>query len=77
MLKNIQLVEPLFTKYALDDNFDIELCKIFRVSSNIKYLSPIYAYVHGFKLSIVEGEVDLQILMKEIKIVIIGFRALI
>ena len=53
--------------YIMPDNFDIELCKIFRVSSNIKYLSPIYAYVHGFKLSIVEGEVDLQILMKEIK----------
>ena len=53
--------------YVMPNNFDIELCKIFRVSSNIKYLSPIYAYVHGFKLSIVEGEVDLQILMKEIK----------
>ena len=23
LLKNVQLVEPLFTKYALDDNFDI------------------------------------------------------
>lgn len=53
--------------YVMPDSFDIKLCKIFRVSSIIKYLSPIYAYVHGFKLSIVEGEVDLQILMKEIK----------
>ena len=55
------------TGYLMPDDFDIELCKIFKVSSNVKGLNPIYAYVHGFRFSIVEGDVDLELILNEIK----------
>ena len=51
----------------MPNDFDIELCKIFKVSSVVKGLEPIYAYVHGFRFSIVEGDVDLEITLQEIK----------
>lgn len=62
-----RLTQRTLTGYLMPDDFDIELCKIFKVSSNVKGLNPIYAYVHGFKLSVVEGDVDLEVILNEIK----------
>lgn len=55
------------TACLMPDNFSIKLCKVFKVSSNVKDLRPVFAYVHGFKFSVVEGDVDLQITLCEMK----------
>jgi hypothetical protein len=62
-----RLTQRTLTGYIMPDDFDIKLCKIYKVSSNVKGLNPIYAYVHGFKFSAVEGDVDLEIILQEIK----------
>lgn len=62
-----RLTQRTLTGYIMPDDFNIELCKIFNVSSNVKGLNPIYAYVYGFKFSAVEGDVDLEIILQEIK----------
>lgn len=62
-----RLTQRTLTAYMMPDDFDIELCKIYKVSSVVKGLEPIYAYVHGFRFSIVEGDVDLEIILNEIK----------
>lgn len=62
-----RLTQRTLTAYMMPNDFDIELCKIYKVSSVVKGLEPIYAYVHGFRFSIVEGDVDLEIVLNEIK----------
>lgn len=62
-----RLTQRTLTAYMMPDDFNIELCKIYKVSSVVKSLEPIYAYVHGFRFSIVEGDVDLEIVLNEIK----------
>ena len=62
-----RLTQRTLTAYMMPNDFDIELCKIYKVSSVAKGLEPIYAYVHGFRFSIVEGDVDLEIVLNEIK----------
>ena len=56
----------VLTSYSMPDVFDIVLCKVFRVLSISKGLTEAYYYVHSFTFSIVEGEVDLQLVLKEI-----------
>ncbi len=51
----------------MPDDFDTELCKIFKISSIAKGLNPIYAYVHSLRFTIIEGDVDLVLELKEIK----------
>lgn len=51
----------------MPDDFDIELCKIMEISSIVKGLSPIYAYVHGYELNITEGDVELVLTLKELE----------
>lgn len=62
-----RLTQRTLTAYMMPDDFDIELCKIYKVSSVVKGLEPIYAYVHGFRFSIVEGDVDLELVLNEIE----------
>ena len=62
-----RLTQRTLTAYMMPDDFNIELCKIYKVSSVVKSLEPIYAYVHGFRFSIVEGDVNLEIVLNEIK----------
>ena len=62
-----RLNNRVVTAYSMPDDFDIELCKIFNISSSEKRLNPIYAYVHSYRFTIVEGDVDLVITLKEIK----------
>ena len=62
-----RLTQRTLTAYMMPNDFDIELCKIYKVSSVVKGLEPIYAYVHGFRFSIVEGDVDLEVVLNEIK----------
>lgn len=62
-----RLNKRIISGYIMPDDFDIELCKIFNISSNEKGLNPIYAYVHSYRFSIIEGDVDLIITLKEIK----------
>lgn len=56
----------VLTSYSMPDFFDIVLCKVFRVSSISKGLTEAYYYVHSFTFSIVEGDIDLQLTLKEI-----------
>lgn len=62
-----RLNNRVMTAYSMPDDFDIELCKIFDISSSEKGLMPIYAYVHSYRLTIVEGDIDLVFVLKEIK----------
>ena len=62
-----RLNSRVMTAYSMPDDFDIELCKIFNISSSEKGLMPIYAYVHSYRLTIVEGDIDLVLVLKEIK----------
>ena len=62
-----RLNKRIICGYIMPDDFDTELCKIFKISSIAKGLNPIYAYVHSLRFTIIEGDVDLVLELKEIK----------